>query len=201
MKTKTLLFVAMLVLATGINSFSQGRGNNHNSNPSNQPGRNDQGRHGNDQDENIRPSREQVVYRRSPKVIAVRHLPNGYVAYKHHDRDYYFHEGHYYDYNNGRYIAIVPPVGLRVRILPVGFREVSVASRTYFYTGGIFYISDNNEYQIIDPPVGAIVNDLPYEAEKVRINGQTYYQYDGTIYKRIRTEMGKAYRVVGKMEG
>lgn len=146
-------------------------------------------------------SREKVVYKKSPRVKVVRILPATYHRIHHHNYEYYENEGRYYNFNNGKYILIAPPVGLRVRYLPLNYVRLVLGNKEFFYCNGVFYnpVPYNDEYEIIDPPIGAIVSDLPFDANKIEIDERIYYEYNNTIYKKIRTEYGRAYEVVGKL--
>jgi hypothetical protein len=219
MKTKIALLVAMLILGSSIETFSQQTRKRDGGTTPTQSDRDNRGEkrstsgnenhdknkdnHSNgphDQD-NIRVNRNTVVFKRSPRAVVVRNVPEGYAVCHHRDRDYYANSGRYYEYNNGRYIVVAPPVGLRVNILPIGCIRVAVAAASYFYLNGIFYsnVGDNN-YEIVDPPMGAIVYMLPDDAEKVEINDMIYYQYSGTLYRKVYTDNGKAFKVVGKLD-
>ncbi len=204
MKTKILFFISLLVITTSINSLAQDSRRNKKQNykgeqPKQSEWKGPKKGKGESYNENINPSWKSIKFRKSPRVTVKRDLPGGRIVFRDKDRNYYFHDGRYYDYNNGRYISVVPPIGFRVRNLPFGFREFVNSTRTYFYFGGLFYILLNNEYEIVDPPVGAIVYDLPDDADRVQIEGRTYYQYNGTLYRRVVTPNGRAFKVVGKL--
>lgn len=141
-------------------------------------------------------SRDQESYQRKSRGM----FPQEPDGIRHKDRKYHYSKGRYYDYNN-RYIGMEPPIGYHFRSLPLGYRIIRDAAGLYYYYRGIFYIMnrDYNEYEVIDPPIGAIVFDLPYEAERVLIDGKICYQFNGTLYRRVNTRKGRAYRVVGKL--
>ncbi len=54
---------------------------------------------------------------------------------------------------------------------------------------------------IVDPPADAIVTTLPEDAEIVEIEGRSLYLYGGTFYKVVSTPEGKAFQVVGRIDG
>lgn len=197
MKTKVVTLIALLLIGTSINSFAQRGGRGHG------------GGHGQTTRtfrsrvqvgvRSINPFRNQVLFKRTPIYRAQRDLPNGYIPLIHNNRNYFYHSGRYYTYNNSRYFCIAPPIGLRIATLPLGFLEIAAAANMFYYYGGVFYVQDNNEYVVADPPTGAIVYNLPVEADKVEIDGKTYFQYNGILYKRVKTEEGKGFQVVGKL--
>ena len=215
MKTKLIIAAALMIVATSINVEAQRRRTDESANrPAGEPDRRrtdaktetkpEERRNEVRQvqkNEEVHATREKVVYKKSPRVEVVRVLPNNYHRFRHRDYDYYENDGVYYNFNNGKYIVIAPPIGMRVRYLP--FRNVRIyqGDRLFFYYNGVFYssIPNDDEYEIIEPPIGAVVNELPFDANKVEIDEQIYYEYNNTLYKKIRTEYGKAYEVVGKL--
>jgi len=201
MKAKIVVVTLSMVIGSSLSCFSQ-RDEHHNDERNQQPQQfqnRPEGRE--EQHDFIRASRRDVVFRSAPpNVITRRDLPEGYSTYHHNNRDYYYHGGSYYDYNNRRYIGVVPPVGMHVRILPEGFRQVIAAAGTFFYSAGLFYSAVNDGYQIVDPPVGALVYDLPMDAEIVTLNGQMYYHFNSTLFQRVFTDQGQAFRVVGHLD-
>ena len=90
---------------------------------------------------------------------------------------------------------------MRVRYLPLRHIRIYHSNREFFYFNGVFYSTTPviDEYEIIEPPVGAIVSELPYDAEKIEIDDHIYYEYNNIIYKKVNTQYGKAYEVVGKL--
>lgn len=142
-----------------------------------------------------------VVYAHPiPSFRVVRTLPPRAVVVTYNGLGYHYYGGLYYRYYNGAYVIVSPPVGITVKTLPEGYNEVVVGTNAYYYHQGSFYIKSGESFKIVQPPLNAIVYDLPEEAEKVKIDDETYYQYNETLYKKIKTVGGKAFKVVGKIE-
>ncbi|MGB5820927.1 MAG: DUF6515 family protein [Saonia sp.] len=142
-----------------------------------------------------------VVYAHPiPSFRVVRTLPPRAVVVTYGGLGYHYYGGLYYRYYNGAYVIVSPPVGITIKTLPQGYKEVVVGTDVYYYHQGNFYVNIGESYKIAQPPLNTIVYDLPEEAEKVKIDGETYYQYNETLYKKIKTVGGKAFKVVGKIE-
>ena len=142
--------------------------------------------------------RARVVYRRpTTRVVAVRRLPKNTVVIPYNGLRYHYANGHYYRYYGGSYIVVAPHIGLRVRALPIGFMTIYLGPTRYFYFDGIYYSPADNQYRVVEPEIGMIVSVLPVDYEKVAIDGQTYYEYNNVLYKKVNTDNGKAYEVVG----
>jgi len=145
--------------------------------------------------------RSKIEYRKAiPKSTVVRTIPSKAKVIQHNKLNYYFREGRYYRHINGKYILAKPPVGLAIATLPAAFVKLRVGTAVLFYSEGVFYQSVSSKYKVVDPPMNAIVPELPDGAEKVSIDRQTYFEYYGVLYKQVRTENGRAYKVVGKVD-
>jgi len=142
-----------------------------------------------------------VIYTRPvPSVRVVRTLPARTVVVNYGGLRYHYYGGLYYRYLNGAYIVVNPPVGITIQSLPEEYSQVVVSTDIYYYSFGNFYIEEGSNFRIVEPPLNAIVYDLPDEAEKVKIDSETYYQYNETLYLKVKTVGGKAYKVVGAIE-
>lgn len=145
--------------------------------------------------------RSKIVYRKAiPKATILRSIPSKATVIHHNKLRFFFRDGRYYRHINGKYILAVPPVGLHIGILPPGFFELRIGADILFYSEGVFYQPAGEEYEVVDPPMDAIVPELPDGAEKVSIDNNTYFEYYGVLYKPVRTEDGRAYQVVGKVD-
>ena len=143
-------------------------------------------------------SRKKVVVVKQRRVRTITVLPNGYSTHLWRGKAYHYHAGYYYLPQNGAYVLVLPPRGMRMQMLPPAHRVILVGSVSYYYFGGIWYRQVNSEYEIVDPPIGAIVSELPEDnVEEITIDGNTYYEHNGYLYKP--TGSG-TYEVVGKLE-
>ncbi|WP_459212381.1 DUF6515 family protein [Aquimarina rhabdastrellae] len=150
-----------------------------------------------------RTPRTKVVYKsRAPRVTVVRTRPRNAVVVSYGGVSFHYKSGRYYRYNNGKYIVVTPPIGIRINVLPVGYTSVIIGGSTYYYYQGIYYISipDTNEYERVEAPQEALVYILPEDTEEVVIDGKTYYESNDTLYKVVLTPDGKAFKVVGILE-
>ncbi len=145
-------------------------------------------------------SRHRATVKRNNRYHTVRKIDNTYSRYHYRGVDYRYRNGRYYKHNNGVYVSLAPPIGLRISLMPRGYHRVIVRNRPYYYYGGVFYNNIGNDYEVIQPPVGAIVPEIPeYGVSEVTINGELHYEYDNILYKPIVTRNGVQYKVIGNM--
>lgn len=108
-------------------------------------------------------------------------LPSGYLSENISGRDYYYHNGSYYQRNAGGYVVIDAPrqsryysdysrsrqttrsdgrtttvttyqPGYRLNTLPSGYRSENLGGSTYYYHNGAYYQRDANGYIVTDAP-------------------------------------------------
>ncbi len=87
----------------------------------------------------------------------------------------------------------------RVTYLPGNHVRIKFNGITLFFTDGVFYKNHRGYYEQVTPPVGAVVHQLPIYAERVSIEGRIYYEFRNTLFKKIETNRGYAYEVVGQL--
>lgn len=144
--------------------------------------------------------RNKVVVIKKRNIRAIPNLSNGYTTLAHRGRNYYYHEGRYYNQFNNNYTVVAAPRGIRVKFLPIGNRRMLIGSVPHYYYMGTYYKVVGNEYEAIEPSMGMIVPELPEDnTEEITIDGQPYYEYDNMLYKTVVTESGLQYEVVGKL--
>lgn len=199
MKTKDILTAILLLTIAGMNAMAQGR---KDSDPKNGKSY-DNGKvtdsrarysHPVNPDQN---ARNMEIYRQPERVRERREFHEGYQTIRHGGRDYLYNGTSFHIFSNGRYIPVVPPVGLRIRILPPDHIRIVVGRDVYFYNAGIFFAPYRNDFVIIEPPIGAVIYDLPFNAYRVKIRGRIYYEWHGTLFRRIHTKYGAGFIVVG----
>ncbi|HOY96710.1 MAG TPA: DUF6515 family protein [Catalimonadaceae bacterium] len=205
MKTKLLILLLSVLLCEPLLAQQGGRfGHDHKGQGQHHTNRNN---HGNRHRRTVvvrRPafSRSRVVVVRPRRFRTVSVLPLGCITYNHRRRDYYFHNGLYYQGAPSGYAVVAAPFGLRIRVLPVGYHRVMFGAVPHFYYMGTYYRQNNNEeYETVEPAVGAIVPELPdHDVDEVTIDGKTFFEYDNVLYKSVVTNEGVQYEVVGKLD-
>ncbi len=121
---------------------------------------------------------------------------------KKHNYSKNYNNKHYnvnYSKNYSRGVVVCNDYSRRVKYLPNNFVKVRFNGLTLFFTDGIFYKNHGGYYQEVIPPVGAVVYQLPFYAERVSIDGRIYYEYHNTLFKKIETNRGYAFEVVGQL--
>ncbi len=124
------------------------------------------------------------------------------------------HKGHnsktYYSKHNNKYhlnyskkpsheVVACHDYNRRVAHLPGNHVRIKFNGITLFFTDGVFYRNHRGYYEPVTPPVGAVVHRLPIYAERVSIDGRIYYEFRNTLFKKIETNRGYAYEVVGQL--
>jgi hypothetical protein len=103
-------------------------------------------------------------------------LPRGYRSESISGRNYYYHNGHYYERNSGGYVVIDAPrqsryysdysrfrqggattvttyqPGYRISSLPRGYRSESLGGSTYYYHNGAYYQRNSGGYVVTAAP-------------------------------------------------
>ncbi len=87
----------------------------------------------------------------------------------------------------------------RVKHIPNNYFRFSINGVSLFFTDGIFYKRHGGYYEEVVPPVGAVVYSLPAFTERISIDGRIYYEFHSTLFKKIETNRGYAYEVVGQL--
>ena len=85
---------------------------------------------------------------------------------------YYYSNGYYYDYDNGQYTVVEPPVGAQVTSLPSGAQSITINGQQYYELNGVYYV-----------PITKDDGSLAYEiagkdGELNTDNGDDQSQYD-----------------------
>jgi len=135
---------------------------------------------------------------RHPKYHANISDVDRFYSAKHHNshKHYKKHQDIHYIDNRHHHSA----VAVRVNVIPQHHHRFVFNGITLYYTAGAFYKYHHNCYELVTPPVGAVVYELPYDADRVSIDGRIYYEYYDTIYKKVETNRGYAYEVVGQLD-
>lgn len=107
-------------------------------------------------------------------------LPQGYRSESISGRNYYYHNGHYYERNSGGYVVIDAPrqsryysdysrfrqgdrhdgrttvttyrPGYRLSSLPSGYRSENLGGSTYYYHNGAYYQRNAGGYVVTEAP-------------------------------------------------
>lgn len=76
-------------------------------------------------------------------------LPANHVRIVHQGRNYYFHDGVYFQRKGGRYVVVKPVSGVRITTLPRGYTTVRVDGRTLYKFNNVTYRRVNNYYIVV----------------------------------------------------
>lgn len=101
--------------------------------------------------------KKEVVTRPAPVRTAVAYtigaafdtLPANHVRVVHSGRNYYFHDGVYFQRNGSRYVVVKPVSGIRITTLPRGYTTVRVDGRTLYKFNNVTYRRVNNYYVVV----------------------------------------------------
>ena len=147
-------------------------------------------------------------------------LPYGYYPFYWDDLQFYYNDGLFYNYDNGQYTVVEPPVGAAVDKLPANAQSIVINGKQYYESNGVYYEEITKDdgtvvYQVAGkdgelntndqgadnqaPQVGDTVTTLPEQSRKININGEKYYVTpDGYYFQEAKDPNGnKVYKVVG----
>jgi len=80
-------------------------------------------------------------------------VPPGFNVVIHGGRRLYFAGGVWYRFDGpGRYVVVVPPVGVMVPAPPPYYTVVSVNGAPYYYANNAYYMQTPQGYMVVDPP-------------------------------------------------
>jgi len=109
-------------------------------------------------------------------------LPYGYYPFWWGDYEFYYSNGFYYNYDNGQYAVVEPPVGAAINTLPSGAQPITINGQQYYELNGVYYLPITRDdgsigYQIagkdgqLDTTNGNVQNQAPMQNQ-----GQQYDQ-------------------------
>jgi hypothetical protein len=135
-------------------------------------------------------------------------LSYGYYPFFWADKQYYYSDGLFYEYENEQYTVVEPPVGAEVTALPSDAQSIVINGQQYYESQGVYYQpytkDDGTQVYIVAgkdgelttstavqddtpaaPKIGDVVNQLPSDCRKININGQKLYvSPDGVYYQQ-----------------
>ncbi|WP_290641011.1 DUF6515 family protein, partial [Aquabacterium sp.] len=83
-------------------------------------------------------------------------LPDGSVSITFGANHLFFNSGVWWRPFGGRFVVVVPPVGVVVPLLPPDCVTLWMAGVPYYYANGVYYaVSPGQGYVVVQPPVGA----------------------------------------------
>lgn len=148
-------------------------------------------------------------------------LPYGYYSFYWNDSPFYYCDGLFYNFDNGQYTVVEPPVGAEVDKLPSNAQSIVINGEQYYEADGVYYepITKDDGTQVYQvagkdgelntnqqdpnvqapPRVGDMVNALPDNCRKININGEKFFvSPDGYYFQEAQDQNGnKVYKVVG----
>jgi hypothetical protein len=113
------------------------------------------------------------------RTVRVEHLPSHYETIVVHKKNYFYHNGFFYNRGPGGYILIGAPIGARLRFLPAGYTIVKFGGLSYYYLNGAYYnyIPSENVYVVVNRP-GNAPNAPSSNLDQVKL-------YDGSTIEGI----------------
>ncbi len=76
-------------------------------------------------------------------------IPANHVHVVHAGRNYYVHDGIYFQRVGARYVVVKPVAGVRLATLPRGYTTVRINGRTHYRFNDITYRRVNNYYVVV----------------------------------------------------
>ncbi len=130
------------------------------------------------------------------RVARIEHLPPHYETIVVHKKNYFYHNGFFYNRGPRGYVVIGAPIGARLRVLPLGYTIVKFGGLSYYYLNGAYYnyIPSENVYVVVDRP-GNPPNAPSSNLDQVKlydgstIEGIFQSGTDSTITLKVNNEM------------
>ncbi|WP_345101081.1 DUF6515 family protein [Mucilaginibacter panaciglaebae] len=66
-------------------------------------------------------------------------LPYGYYPFWWNDLQFYYSSGYFYQYDNGQYTVVEPPIGAAVNSLPGNAQSIVINGQQYYEANGVYY--------------------------------------------------------------
>ncbi len=83
-------------------------------------------------------------------------LPRGAVSIDFGGSNYFFHGGVWFRPLGGRFVVVVPPIGIFVPLLPPAYATLWLGGIPYYYADDVYYTAVPGQgYQVVAPPAGA----------------------------------------------
>ena len=83
-------------------------------------------------------------------------LPRGSVSVPWRGGNYYFHGGVWWRPHGGRFVVVLPPIGIVVPLLPAAYVSLWIGGAPYYYANGAYYAPYPGQgYTVVAPPQGA----------------------------------------------
>ncbi len=89
----------------------------------------------------------------SPSHNKVIHLPHTARVLRWKNRDWYFHEGRFYQPHLDGFILTTPPIGMTIQVLPPGFVKVKLNGQWFYHQHDVYlqWNSDKRHYVVVTP--------------------------------------------------
>lgn len=76
-------------------------------------------------------------------------IPGNYVHVVYGGRNYYVHDGIFFNRVGNRYVVVKPVAGIRIATLPRGYTKVRIDGRTLYRFNDVTYRRVNNYYVVV----------------------------------------------------
>lgn len=99
-------------------------------------------------------------------------LPYGYYPFWWNDMQFYYSGGYFYNYDNGNYTVVEPPIGAAVNSLPSNAQSIVINGRQYYEANGVYYMPVTRDD-------GTVVYQVAGKDGQLDTPDQGSYQDDG----------------------
>ncbi len=82
-------------------------------------------------------------------------LPGGALNIGYGGGHYYFHSGVWWRPYGGRFMVVLPPIGIVLPFLPSAYVSLWLGGAPYYYANGVYYAPAQQGYAVVNPPSGA----------------------------------------------
>lgn len=83
-------------------------------------------------------------------------LPSGSISIGFGGGSFFFQGGVWFRPSGGRFVVVMPPIGIVIPILPPTYTPLWIDSTRYYYANGVYYTAARDSgYVVVAPPPGA----------------------------------------------
>jgi hypothetical protein len=121
---------------------------------------------------------------------AVSALPGGSISIGFGGGNYFFHAGVWFRPSGGRFVVVVPPIGIVVPLLPPSYVTLWIGGAPYYYANGVYYApAPGQRYVVVAPPPGAdVAQPTPAAAAPKPLPEPIIYPRNGQTAAQTETD-------------
>ena len=117
-------------------------------------------------------------------------LPTGSISIGFGGGSFFFQGGVWFRPTGGRFVVVMPPIGITVPLLPPSYAPLWIDSTRYYYANGVYYTAAREGgYVVVAPPQGAdTAQPLPMTPEPKPAPDPIIYPRSGQTPQQLEAD-------------